>query len=292
MRLDSHIHAEDDRSFKNDAKAYREGFLKALENAGLKGGAVFSVDPLQFPDWEPQKRLSYVMDLCKGSDYLFPFYYIDPTADSAKDEVDMAVQAGVSGFKMICSNYKVSDKRCMEIVSEIASKGKPVIFHSGICWDGMNSAENNRPGNFEALIDIPKLKFCLAHVSWPWYDECIAVYGKFNNAYSMRPDLSCEMFIDVTPGTPRLYRREVFTRMLKWSEYDFRYNLMFGTDCNSQSYNTKWSLEWQSRDDELYRELIEEDIEDFLDHVYCRNLLRFVGKSSEIPKRKIPLVAQ
>ena len=50
MRLDSHIHAEDDRSFKNDAKTYRSGFLKALEIAGLKGGAVFSVDPLQFPD--------------------------------------------------------------------------------------------------------------------------------------------------------------------------------------------------------------------------------------------------
>ncbi len=292
MRLDSHIHAEADRSFTNNAKTYRDSFQSSLKKAGLQGGAVFSVDPLEFPDLSPEQRLSFVIDLCKDSEYLFPFYYIDPTSETAKDEVDMAVSANVDGFKMICSTYKVSDRRCMDTLERIASYGKPVVFHSGICWDGMNSAENNRPGNFEALIEIPRLRFCLAHVSWPWYDECIAVYGKFSNTYSRRPDFSCEMFVDVTPGTPRPYRKEVFTHLLQWSEYEFKYNLMFGTDCNVQSYNTAWSMEWQKRDDALYSDLVEGDLEDFLDHVYCKNLLRFVGKSDEKPNRKIPLVAQ
>ena len=74
------------------------------------------------------------------------------------------------------------------------------------------------------------LRFALAHVSWPWVDECLAVYGKFLNALTRRRELSVEMFIDTTPGTPRIYRQEVLTKLMTIG-YDVEHNILFGTDC-------------------------------------------------------------
>lgn len=76
------------------------------------------------------------------------------------------------------------------------------------------SSQYNRPSEFEPLLEINGLKFSLAHISWPWCDELIAVYGKFLNAYAGNPDHSVEMFIDITPGTPPIYRQEVLTKLL------------------------------------------------------------------------------
>lgn len=293
MRLDGHIHTGLERADYNLNPAENQAnLMKGLKAAGLDGGVIFSVDPLKFADWDPEKRLQDCLDTCKGQENLYPFYYINPVESDFMDQVDMALKAGVYGFKMICTLYKPSDDRCLQVCEKAAQNGKPVLFHSGICWDGHDSANNNKPANFEAMIEIPKLKFCLAHVSWPWYDECIAVYGKFNNAYFRRPEMSCEMFIDVTPGTPRPYRETVFTHLLEWSEYDLRYNLMFGTDSNTSSYNTAWAQEWQKRDDALYEKLITEDVEDFKDHVYCKNILRFIGVSDEQPVKRIPMIGE
>lgn len=219
------------------------------------------------------------------------FFWIDPTEEDALMQVDLAVQKGFVAFKMIPSTYNVACQKSMDVIEKIASKGKSILFHSGICWDGMNSAANHKPANYEALIEIPKLKFCLAHVSWPWYDECIAVYGKFNNAYFTRPETSCEMFIDVTPGTPEVYREEVFRHLL-CSGYELRYNLMFGTDCNTGNYNHSWSSKWQKIDNELYDRFIEHDVEDFKEHIYGKNFMRFIGLSDEEPVRTIPMVGE
>lgn len=99
------------------------------------------------------------------------------------------------------------------------------------------------------------------------------------------------MFIDVTPGTPRVYREEVFRHLL-CSDYELRYNLMFGTDSSTDGYNVAWSKEWQERDNALYRQLVSENVEDFMDHVYGKNFLRFLGLSNESPTKKIPMVGE
>ena len=53
-----------------------------------------------------------------------------------------------------------------------------------------------------------------------------------------------------------------------------------------------WANEWQARDNALYEKFIPEDVEDFKDHIYCKNILRFMGRSDEDPVRKIPMVAE
>ena len=122
------------------------------------------------------------IEWCSGSPLIYPFYWIDPGAPDAVELVDMAVEKGFYGFKVIRGSGKPVDSRTLRCYRQMAKHGKPVTFHSGILWDGQDSSDNFRPANWEGLLEVPHLRFCLAHVSWPWYDECIAVYGKLLNA--------------------------------------------------------------------------------------------------------------
>ena len=283
MRLDCHIHSRVGQTHQ-PGETSSNALLEQMQQAGIDGGIIISPNP-KFLTTEV--RMQDTIAFC-SHEWLFPFYWIDPLAEDASAQVEQAVKAGFDGFKMSCSKYYPGDQRALDVLEKIANADKPVLFHSGILWDGMESAKYNRPGNFEALIEIPKLRFCLAHMSWPWCDECFAVYGKFNNAYARRPDMSCEMFIDVTPGTPRPYREEALRHMI-WTEYEYRYNVMFGTDCSANEYNVSWAKEWQERDDAIYEKIVEKDAEDFKEHVYCKNVLRFLGKSDEEPQKYIPM---
>ncbi len=291
MKIDCHMHVGTESIYIKDGTFNNDAFLADLNAAGMDGAAIYSANPVRFADMSIEERMNTALSVCEGKDTLYPFYWINPLEDGALEQVDLAIEKGFVAFKMICRDYLPGCQKSMDVLEKIAQRGKSVLFHTGICWDGVNSANNHKPANFEALIEIPKLKFCLAHVSWPWYDECIAVYGKFNNAYSSRPSLSCEMFIDVTPGTPRVYREEVFRHLL-CSDYELRYNLMFGTDSNTGKYNIDWCKEWQKRDNKLYKKFIKKDVEDFKDHVYGKNFLRFIGKSDEVVDKVIPLVGQ
>ena len=290
MRLDGHIHTGLRGDYRGTTENEKNKLLANMRAAGFDGGVILSADPIKCAAMGAEKRMEDTLAICRDEENLFPYYWINPLESDAVDQVQEAADKGFDGFKMICSRFNPGCPESMKVLEKIASVNKPVLFHSGICWDGFNSANFNRPGNFEALIEIPRLRFALAHVSWPWCDECLAVYGKFLNAHYARPDLSCEMYIDLTPGTPRGFREEVFRHMVA-SEYEYRYNLIFGTDSLTSAYNVSWAKEWQERDDALYEKYVEEDVEDFKDHVYRLNLLRFLGKSDENPMVKIPMVA-
>ena len=288
MILDGHIHMH---PLTDPAPEEQARFRTAALAAGISGGIVMSPYPTEFPELRAAERMENALRFCAGNENLYPVYFVDPTEEDALEQVDLAVKLGFDGFKMICSGFYPSDERVMNVCRRAAKHKKPVIFHSGILWDGRDSARYNRPGEFECMIDIPELKFCLAHIAWPWCDECIAVYGKFNNAYACRPETSCEMFIDITPGTPKLWREEVF-RKLFCGDYEVMYNVMFGTDSNTGSYNSAWVRDWLERDGKLFAQFGLDQRPGFLEHIYCRNALRFLGKSDEQPVKKIPLVGQ
>ncbi len=271
MKIDGHIHLTDGELDTGD-------FESKLKAAGFDGGLIISRSPASFPEIAPAmpflNRLEHLLDFADSLQNLYPFFWIDPLDDDVKEQIDTAVSRGVAGFKIICNNYYPSDERAMKIFKAIAQKQKPLLLHSGILWDGRASSKYNKPVEFECLLEIDQLKFSLAHISWPWCDELIAVYGKFLNAFSLRPDLSCEMFIDLTPGTPAIYRGEILAKLLTVG-YDVENNMIFGTDCFANDYNTKWAKEWVTRDDEIYDEL---GLPEYMtDKIYGENLRRFLG---------------
>jgi predicted TIM-barrel fold metal-dependent hydrolase len=284
--FDSHVHIEEDT-------VERERFLKRLEEAGLSGAVVISKPPESFENimksGTPEKRLEEVLTLTDQMENLYPFYWIDPLENDAEEQIESAVDKGINGFKVICDRFFPGDKRPMEIFRKIAGTGKPLLFHSGILWDGKPSGDYNRPLAFEPLLEVDGLKFCLAHISWPWIDECIAVYGKFLNTYSRRPDLSVEMFIDTTPGTPEIYRMEALTKLFTIG-YDVENNVMFGSDCNTADYNVNWTRNWIKRDTNIFHGLGLSD--EVIGKVFGGNMKRFLGLSPLQVDRKPLNVAE
>lgn len=280
MILDGHIHT---REFHRDPGQ----LLNDLRRAGIDGGLIISLPPDSFPHVAPScsaiDRIDNVLAVCKISENLYPFYWIDPMEADAEDQVALAVKKGVAGFKVICDRYYPGDKRALEIFRVIAETRRPILFHSGILWDGKPSSKYNRPVEFEALLEVKRLRFSLAHIAWPWCDELIAVYGKFLNSLKGDPDSDVEMFIDITPGTPAIYRREALTRLCTVG-YDVEHHILFGTDSNTTAYNVEWAQNWIHVDTGIFREL--GLLQPTINRILGDNLKRFVERSSAASTRK------
>jgi len=259
-----------------------------MERAGVFGGCVFSTQPLEqkMKNGLPfDKRLDEVLSWTRGyEDRLFPVLWIHPDEENIIEKVGLAAERGVAGFKMICTDYFVYEEKCLAVLREIARLGLPVIFHSGILWDGRVSSSYNRPVNWEALLSVKGLRFSLGHCAWPWIDECISLYGKFLNS-TMYSRESAEMFFDITPGTPEIYRKELLTKLYNIG-YNVGDNVMFGTDCSASDYSADWASRWLSLDGKILEELGVSRKN--LENLYCRNLLRFLGKSDERSEKIAP----
>ncbi len=272
--IDMHIHAWGE-------KPEPDKLISNMEKAGVWGGCVISTFPkgtnfgagLSF-----EERVGEVLAWQKGyEDRIFPILWIHPYEDNICEKVKDAVKRGICGFKMICTDYDVSCKESMDVLRTIAGSDVPVMFHSGILWDGTDSSKYNRPVNWEVLSEIPGLRFSLAHCSWPWTDECIAVYGQFLNGqtHSNQP----EMFLDTTPGTPEIYRKDLVMKLFG-SEYDTGHNVMFGTDCFAHDYKSHWAEKWLKIDKNL---MLESGVrKEIIENYFYGNVMRFLGKSSAV----------
>lgn len=274
MLMDCHIHITEELDPP-------ELFKKKLELAGVGGGIVLSYHPASFDNKKTEKdsarhRIAQVMDFTNENPNLYPFFFIDPLEDGAAEQVDLAVEAGISGFKVICCHHYPQDDKAMKIWEYIAKKDKPILFHSGILYNYGPSAEYNRPGNFEHLFYIENLRFALAHISWPWCDELISVFGKWNYLYAEAGIRGIgELFIDLTPGTPPIYREEALRKLLTVGYEMMPSHMLFGTD-GSSVYNS-----------EKYRQVIENDIAIYdklgvptriKSQIFQENLLRFIHR--------------
>ena len=266
--FDMHIHC-------HEAPVDPKQLLQQMDACGIYGGVVMSHYPKESKadGFDAQARINQVLEICRYyPNRLFPVLWIHPHEKNALAVAEEAVRRGIMGFKMICDNYYVSDPDSMALVRKIAELDKPIIFHSGILWFGGESSKYNRPLNWECLVDIKGLRFSLGHCSWPWIDECIALYGKFLNAYSN--GMGAEMFFDSTPGTPVIYRKELLTKLYTVG-YDVADNVMFGTDCSADNYNYNWTQKWLDIDGAILRELGADDT--IFQKMYHDNKLRFFG---------------
>lgn len=272
--IDVHVHA---LAGEPDAKS----MLSQMDDCGVYGACIYSRPPKGFSNVETdacsfEERIDNLKAWTeKDMDRLFPVLWIHPYEEDVFSKIEKAVSAGVMAFKMICTNYYVYEDRVMNVLRAIAETGKPVFFHSGILWGEGSSSRYNRPLHWEALVDIKNLRFSMGHCSWPWYDECIALYGKFLNGVA-NDENAPEMFFDLTPGTPRIYREDLLTKLFSVG-YDVPDNIMFGTDACAIGYNNGgWVADWLKIDEEIYQKLgVPEEIKQ---KIYADNVMRFLGK--------------
>ena len=269
--IDMHIHA-------NNTTPTPADILAKMDDAGIYGGCIFS-------NWSDlahrelgtsfDERLTEVKNWCNGyEDRLFPVMWIHPYEENIIENIHRAADEGIYAFKIMCTDFYISETRSLDVLSEIAKVNLPVFFHTGILWDGQVSSQYNRPLNWESLLDIIGLRFSMGHCSWPWVDECIALYGKFQHAHLTKN--TAEMFFDLTPGTPKIYRRELLTKLYTIG-YDVCDNVLYGTDADAEKYKTDWVKEWLELDNQILDELQISELD--REKLFHKNLSRFFGKN-------------
>ncbi len=269
MVLDGHIHSGFAGGGKPDSP---KQFHEKLAASGIDGGIVISPSPRR-EGGNHKERIERALKLTRGKKNLFPFFWIEPHERDALKQVDEAIKSGMSGFKVICRSYFPSDERPMEVWAHIASRGKPILFHSGILWGGEPNGNFNRPVNWEAMLKIKGIRFAMAHISWPWVDEHVAVYGKLQSVKRRGVKGLCEMFIDTTPGTPPIYRRDALFKVFRVG-YDVADNVFFGTDHRAEGFWVKGAEEKLSQDRGILAEIgVSEEIRE---KYFAKNLLRFI----------------
>ena len=182
----------------------------------------------------------YCADICSAApERLLGFCVLNPApgwaSGSFKHAVDLMVEEvrrcyhelGLRGVKMIPAQWYPNDPQIIPLYQEIAQLGMYVVFHVGIFIDGQQGSFC-RPAFYEGIRRVPELKAQLAHLGWPWVDECIAVldmeiniYGSDPAKWQLKADLSFgppddwqliswQLAIDSLPQTMLCYGSDVF----------------------------------------------------------------------------------
>jgi uncharacterized protein len=158
---------------------------------------------------------------------IYGMLWAEPRAPGIVEEIDYAINdRGLRGLKMIPDHWSPGDELLFPIYAKMNELEKPIQFHSGILYGFGDSSRFCRPVLFETLLHFPKVRFSLAHISWPWTDECVATFGRMQAAvgHSKR---GCQMWIDTCRGTPDAYREDALRKAIPFCGID---RLMFGVD--------------------------------------------------------------
>jgi predicted TIM-barrel fold metal-dependent hydrolase len=175
---------------------------------------------------------------------------------------------------MIPHHWYPYDEPIFPVYAKVQELSVPMIFHSGILFGFMDSSRFCRPVHFEALLHFPGIKFALAHISWPWTDECIATAGRFRAAVRRGESARQQMYIDLTPGTPPAWRADALRKALDYLGDD---SLIYGSDCGRPMEAGAYTGVL-NRDLKLFSEDLQLSAET-QERILSRNLMRLFGET-------------
>mgnify|MGYP005840379963 CR=1 FL=1 len=258
MAIDVHVHT---RGTEDGRKV-----LKAMDAVGLERMVLLAVPPQRDEEAKGarnphRKVLDRIARLVKPDpERLIGFAWIEPTLPDAVEAVDYAFsEKGLAGVKMIPNHWYPADERAQACYAKINEYAKPMLFHTGILWGTSDTSQYCRPAFFEIMLHYPNIRFAMAHISWPWTDECYAVCGKFRAAGGYRPE-NWRSYVDITSGAPRIWKVDALRKGLA---YMGDRQIVYGSDC------------FEAENPEALRPRLVED----------RDILRECGASEETMKR-------
>jgi predicted TIM-barrel fold metal-dependent hydrolase len=209
--------------------------LEQMDKAGIERLDLFSAypgDQTGAADRAPRERLRGVIDhvaevQSADPSRIYGLVFANPRAEGVVEEVERGiVDLGLRGVKLIPDHWEPGDELLHPLYAKMEELGRPIQFHSGILYGMADSSRFCRPVLYEPLLHFPKLRFSLAHIAWPWVDECLAVFGRFRAASGYKLE-QCQMWVDTCRGTPDAWREEALRKAVPFCGVE---RLMFGVD--------------------------------------------------------------
>jgi len=218
MRIvDCHVHMVDQVS---DASA----IVDAMSRNGVERMLVLSKNERKSLDVTRQ-NLQHAKDLCdQARDRLTPLAWLEPTINGMGDLARTALcDMGFAGIKIIPDHWFIHEERLepwWDLMNELSAA---ILFHTGILYGHEDGSRFCRPVYLEKLLHYPRIRFAMAHISWPWCEECLAVMGRMRAAGNPQ----WQSYIDTTPGTPPHIRKAALANAIDFCGPD---RVMFGSD--------------------------------------------------------------
>jgi uncharacterized protein len=161
-----------------------------------------------------------------NSDVLIPFASVDPHKGKlAVREARELIDAGARGFKFHPNTqaFWPNERQWYPLYETIASAGLIALFHSGTTGigagmpggGGVRLKYSNPMCVDDVAADFPELRIILAHPSFPWQDEALAIAVHKPNVY-----------IDLSGWSPK-YFPEI---LIRYTNTLLAHKMLFGSD--------------------------------------------------------------
>jgi uncharacterized protein len=200
------------------ADYYREQNMAAV---------IFTVDA-EHATGHPRIANEEVAESCaKHDDVLIPFASIDPWKGRAgvREARRLVEEHGVRGFKFHPSiqAFAPNDPIAYPLYEAIEQLGVPALFHTGQTGigagvpggAGIRLRYSNPMYVDDVAVDFPELRTILAHPSFPWQDEALAVATHKPHVY-----------IDLSGWSPKYFPPQ----LVKYANSLIQDKVLFGSD--------------------------------------------------------------
>jgi len=188
---------------------------------------IFPVDAERETGYRRYKNEEVAELASENSDILIPFASIDPAKGrlGAREARRLVEQFGVQGFKFhpTMQGFLPNDRMAYPLYEAIAEAGKPALFHTGQTGvgagmrggNGMRLHFSNPMHIDDVAVDFPEMPIILAHPSFPWQEEALAVATHKPNVY-----------IDLSGWSPRYFP----PILVRYANTLLKDKVLFGSD--------------------------------------------------------------
>jgi len=201
--------------------------LKALDANGVARILAIS-EPDRVSIRQTREKLLRAKKLFDAApDRISGLAWIDPTLPGAAELAAEALESlGFAGLKIIPDHWYATEERLEPFWERMNSLHASILFHTGILYANDDSSRFCQPVYLEKLIHYPRIRFAMAHISWPWCEECLAVMGRMRAAVKYDRKAS-QSYVDMTPGTPKHIRKQAVANAIDFCGAE---RVMFGSD--------------------------------------------------------------
>jgi uncharacterized protein len=162
----------------------------------------------------------------RNSDVLIPFVMVDVWREHAgAAEAERLIKAGARGFKFHppTGGYYANDQRLYELYEVIAAARLPALFHTGQTAVGQGAGAGGgvrlKYGNpiylDDVAVDFPDMPIIMAHPSFPWQEEALAVALH-----------KAQVFIDLSGWSPKYFPPQ----LVQYANTLLKNKVLFGSD--------------------------------------------------------------
>ena len=175
-----------------------------------------------------RENLLRAKKLCDAApDRLSCLAWVNPTLAGVGDLAAEALEKlGFAGLKIIPDHWFAYEERLEPFWARMDGLNARILFHTGILYGFEDGSRFCHPVYLEKLLHYPRIRFAMAHISWPWCEDCLAVMGRMRAAAGYKAE-GWQSYVDLTPGTPKHIRKQAIANAVSFCGVE---RILYGTD--------------------------------------------------------------